>query len=257
MRSGGREAIAEVLARRAPLVEMLWTRETEAGGFDTPERRAALEARIDEVVRGIGDEAVRKYYRQDFGERLRQLFDADAGRSRGARPGRGAARARRLAAAAGHRGSARAAARRAARPGSATARPYVVASPQLAASPIVRGFRTALPPREALILLAVVNHPWLLRRPCRRSSPSSNSAMPRRRPAARRAARLPPHDGDSRRRRRCGRRSPRAGTPAARPGREAHHHASRLAGARPAPRPTTSPMVDPRCYLASQVAHVK
>ena len=26
----------------------------------------------------------------------------------------------------------------------------------------MRGFRSALPPREALILLAVVNHPWLL-----------------------------------------------------------------------------------------------
>jgi len=35
-------------------------------------------------------------------------------------------------------------------------------SPRLAASPLVRGVRTALPAREALILVAVVNHPWLL-----------------------------------------------------------------------------------------------
>ena len=35
-------------------------------------------------------------------------------------------------------------------------------SSRLSASPIVRGFRTALPPREALILVAVINHPWLL-----------------------------------------------------------------------------------------------
>jgi DNA primase len=35
-------------------------------------------------------------------------------------------------------------------------------SPRLSGSPIVRGFRSALPPREALILVAVVNHPWLL-----------------------------------------------------------------------------------------------
>ena len=28
--------------------------------------------------------------------------------------------------------------------------------------PAVRGFRSAMPPREALILLAVLNHPWLL-----------------------------------------------------------------------------------------------
>jgi DNA primase len=33
---------------------------------------------------------------------------------------------------------------------------------QLAASSILRGFRTALPSREALILAAVLNHPWLL-----------------------------------------------------------------------------------------------
>jgi len=35
-------------------------------------------------------------------------------------------------------------------------------SPRLAASSIVRGARSALPAREALILLALVNHPWLL-----------------------------------------------------------------------------------------------
>jgi DNA primase len=35
-------------------------------------------------------------------------------------------------------------------------------SPQLQTSSIVRGSRSALPPREALILLAAFNHPWLL-----------------------------------------------------------------------------------------------
>jgi len=50
---------------------MLWTRETESAAFYTPERRAALEARINEVVRGIGDESVRRYYAQDFQARLR------------------------------------------------------------------------------------------------------------------------------------------------------------------------------------------
>ncbi len=40
--------------------------------------------------------------------------------------------------------------------------PYVVASPQLAASPLHRGHRAAIPRREALILQAVINHPWLL-----------------------------------------------------------------------------------------------
>jgi DNA primase len=40
--------------------------------------------------------------------------------------------------------------------------PYVVASAQLAASPVHRGHRAAIPLREALILQAVINHPWLL-----------------------------------------------------------------------------------------------
>jgi DNA primase len=35
-------------------------------------------------------------------------------------------------------------------------------SSRLSGSPIVRGFRSALPPREALILMAVLNHVWLL-----------------------------------------------------------------------------------------------
>ena len=32
----------------------------------------------------------------------------------------------------------------------------------MSASSIVRGARSALPPREALILFALINHPWLL-----------------------------------------------------------------------------------------------
>jgi DNA primase len=38
----------------------------------------------------------------------------------------------------------------------------VAASPQLTASPLHRGHRAAIPRREALILQAALNHPWLL-----------------------------------------------------------------------------------------------
>jgi len=41
-------------------------------------------------------------------------------------------------------------------------RQYVADSPQLAASPVHRGHRSMIPRREALILQAVLNHPWLL-----------------------------------------------------------------------------------------------
>ena len=40
--------------------------------------------------------------------------------------------------------------------------PYVVASQQLASSPVHRGHRTTVPRREALILQTALNHPWLL-----------------------------------------------------------------------------------------------
>src|SRR5262249_25100622 len=40
--------------------------------------------------------------------------------------------------------------------------PYQAASPQLANSPIMRGQRSAVSRREALILQCLINHPWLL-----------------------------------------------------------------------------------------------
>jgi DNA primase len=160
-RSGGREAVAEVIADARPLGQLLWARETEGHSFDTPERRAALEARINEVTAQIGDDSVRKYYRQDFNERLAQFF-APALTPRGGRGqdwrqgaqqqnwrGRGQGRDRPR----NGTGS---------RPAAGKAGPYVVVSNQMAASPVHRGHRTAIPRREALILQAALNHPWLL-----------------------------------------------------------------------------------------------
>ena len=144
LRLAGVKAMAEVIGAACPLVHMLWMRETEAGSLDTPERRAALEARLQQIAMAIGDNSVRKHYRREFDERLRALFEPnrqpfeDGGRRfrphmRGARLPQ-----RRLA----------------------LSSRYVAASPQLAGSPIHRG--SVMPRREALILQAVINHPWLL-----------------------------------------------------------------------------------------------
>jgi DNA primase len=73
-RSGGRDAIEDVLGAARPLAHVLWERESEAGPFDTPERCAALEARIAQVTGAIADETVRRYYKQDFSARLRRMF---------------------------------------------------------------------------------------------------------------------------------------------------------------------------------------
>src|SRR5437588_5355690 len=151
VRSGGREAISEVIDAARPLAQMLWQRETEAGGFDTPERRAGLEQRIAEVTNVIGDPAVRKYYRQDLEERVRALFAPASRKENNPSWERG-----RFGDQSRWQGKGRQGRRPAPREvlGASSAR--------LATSQIVRGARNILPPREALILLAVINHPWLL-----------------------------------------------------------------------------------------------
>jgi DNA primase len=148
LRSGGPEAVGEVIGAARPLADMLWQRETEAGSFDTPERRAGLDQRVAEVTNQINDASVRKYYRQDLDERVRTLFapaPRPANENRRAWESRPGARDRWKG-----------------RRSPAQREVPAVPSARLAASPIVRGMRSALPPREALILLALVNHPWLL-----------------------------------------------------------------------------------------------
>jgi len=178
VRSGGRGAMEEVIAAARPLADMLWSRELEGGNFATPERRAALEARIKELSNGIRDEVVRRYYRDEFIERLQRTFSPDGGR--GGFAGRGNFRqggggrsfqprggqANRFGGQGfgGGFGQGFGGGRRGGPPGPAPlpSGPYQAASPQLAASPIMRGQRSAISRREALILQCLINHPWLL-----------------------------------------------------------------------------------------------
>ncbi len=161
-RAGGRAAIEEVISAARPLADVIWSREVEGGGFATPERRAALEARIGELANGIRDEVVRRYYRQDLSERLQRAFAPEQARAYGSGSGpAGAGAGRRFNPGAG---GGRFAPRRGG-PGPAPLvgrGPYQAASPQLAASPIMRGQRSAISRREALILQCLINHPWLL-----------------------------------------------------------------------------------------------
>jgi DNA primase len=176
-RSGGRVAVEEVIGAARGLADVIWARELEGGSFVTPERRAALEARINEFTNGIRDEVVRRYYRQDLAERLRRAFAPEGGRGGYARgnyrgnagAGFGGESGRRIAA----RGSFTpgAAGRMEPRGGrfqgsgasqTINRQPYQIASPHLALSPIMRGQRSALSRREALILQSLINHPWLL-----------------------------------------------------------------------------------------------
>ena len=167
-RSGGRAAIDDVISASRGLVDMLWSREIEGGNFATPERRAALEKRIGEIANAIGDEVVRRYYRQDFSERLGRMFAPEVGRgtTSGGRQGGGAyGESPRRFTPRGGAGSGRFDGRGGRSPGpgaSFRSGPYQAASSQLAASSIMRGQRSAMSRREALILQCLLNHPWLL-----------------------------------------------------------------------------------------------
>ena len=148
VRAGGAEAMAAVLAAARPLVDLVWGRETESGVFDTPERRAALEARLREISRSIADESVRRHYVQAFAERVAAFFPAPeprryAGRSPNDRRPAGQS----------FRGG---------QPLPASRAPIPV-SDRLRRSTLLAG-RASHPLREVVLVMTMVNHPALLSR---------------------------------------------------------------------------------------------
>ncbi len=148
IRAGGREAIVAVLKDARPLVDMLWTREREAAPLDTPERRAAFETRIDQAVAAVSDARVQRHYRDAMKERLRELFVPARGWSQ---PGRRQGNGQRPVNGKGRgRGSTGTEWR------DAPAQPSDLLRRSLSAA------GGSLPRREAILLLALVNHTEML-----------------------------------------------------------------------------------------------
>jgi DNA primase len=88
VRSGGREAIEELLAAPEPLVERLWRHEVEAAPLDTPEARAGLKQRLMEHVQRIGDPNVRQLYRDEWLRKFEALVRPQAAQARSLYPRR-------------------------------------------------------------------------------------------------------------------------------------------------------------------------
>lgn len=154
VRHEGRQPFDRVLADARPLAEMIWLRETGQGGFDTPEKRAELEARLKQIVATVGDESVRRHYSQDMRERLNGLFRPSGGFSgegRGrfeggngprGRGGKAASRPSTIAGAAIETGTA----------GSSRLNQLLKASSSMRAPQL----------RDSVLVLTIVNHPQLL-----------------------------------------------------------------------------------------------
>lgn len=149
VREQGAGAFTALLEKARSMAAVLWAREVEGVDFSTPERRAALENRLAELMRQISDKRVRRHYGEDIARRLKSLWQGDAarppipGRGRNQRPprfekGRGRFGENRL-----------------------NSWDYAGASESLKKSALVSG-RSDIASREALILHTLLNHPWLL-----------------------------------------------------------------------------------------------
>lgn len=147
IRTAGAGAMVEALAAAVPLVDLIWTRETETRLLSTPEQRAALERDLAALTATIKDEGLRRHYRADFDQRLKALFGTAA-------PSAAPAYQRRQTQ--GRRGAP--AARE--RLGYLTA--PIVASQSLTRSVTFRPDPKTLPPREVLILQILLAHPHLV-----------------------------------------------------------------------------------------------
>jgi DNA primase len=139
-RTGGGTAVERLLKAARPLVDILWAREIEAGPLDTPERRAALEARLREALVAMRDDTLRRYYREEIEMRLAGL--APDPRLRFRQGGGGYGRDRR----GGFQPPLRTTLR---------------ASPMLARNALFSG-GLGVSPRQAMILSVLAVHPELL-----------------------------------------------------------------------------------------------
>jgi DNA primase len=166
VRQHGAAAFERVLAKKSPLFDVLFEREEQGAAALTPEQRAALEARLQSLVARIGDRRVREHYQRELRETLwrknRNLV-REIVRSEGRRGGQAAGKRRnnteldwRVTARANER------ARLGGEPRAAVLQSAPIRSNELAQRSL------PLPPREALILVTLLSHPWLLEAHCER-----------------------------------------------------------------------------------------
>ena len=158
VRQRGPEAMEGILAAARPLADVLFERELAAGDIATPERRARLEQRLRDMTRTIADAGVRSHYERDIRDRLYKAMrpSANPDQRRTSQPARSGLQApmRRGQPQNGRPGFARAALTG---PGVG-----VPSSEALRNSSMAIGASVTLPQREALLLRAAINQPWLI-----------------------------------------------------------------------------------------------
>lgn len=71
---GGSAAMQALLDQAQPMVRLLWQRETEGRVLDSPERKAAFDKSLREVIGRIRDSSIRAHYTEDIRQMRRALF---------------------------------------------------------------------------------------------------------------------------------------------------------------------------------------
>lgn len=86
IKAAGPGAMAALLDQARPLLDLLWARETEGQVFDSPERKAALDRRLQEAVGRIPDELTRSHYGEEIRRKRWEFFGP---KNRRSQPGQG------------------------------------------------------------------------------------------------------------------------------------------------------------------------
>ena len=89
IRAKGPGAMQAQLDAATPLVQVLWRRETEGQVFDTPERRAALDARLRQATGAIPDASLKWHYETALKDLKRAMFRPAPTRGKGGQGGQG------------------------------------------------------------------------------------------------------------------------------------------------------------------------
>tara|TARA_R110002110_G_scaffold238849_2_gene454623 strand:- start:31 stop:1977 length:1947 start_codon:yes stop_codon:yes gene_type:complete len=85
----GAQAMEELIAKSTPLDAVIWNLETAGRAFDTPERLAGLEKRLEDRALSIADRKVQFQYQSLFRQKLRDMINAsrNGGRNAGGNAG--------------------------------------------------------------------------------------------------------------------------------------------------------------------------
>lgn len=147
LKNQGKSEMQALLNAARPLSELLWQKEYSAGEWQTPERRAALEQNLFQLINTIENQTVRTHYARDIKSRLWRAFQKNQGlkSSNNQWP-------KNHLQTQNHN-----------KPGKFSQNQRQPASHSLMTSPMLaKGKAQKNQSHEAILLVTLMNHPWLL-----------------------------------------------------------------------------------------------